>query len=38
MIQRDKHKGKRCFIVATGSSLNKLDLSLLQDEITILIK
>tara|TARA_Y100000004_G_scaffold188423_1_gene242510 strand:- start:866 stop:1576 length:711 start_codon:yes stop_codon:yes gene_type:complete len=35
MIQKNKHKGKRCFIVATGSSLNKLDLSLLRNEITI---
>ena len=35
MIQKNKHKGERCFIVATGSSLNKLDLSLIENEITI---
>ena len=35
MILKNKHKGKRCFIVATGSSINKLDLSLLKNEITI---
>ena len=35
MILKNKHKNKRCFIVATGSSLNKLDLSLLKNEITI---
>lgn len=29
------HKGKRCFIVANGPSLNKIDFSLLRDEITI---
>ncbi len=32
---RDKHKGERCFIVANGPSLQKTDLSLLRDEITI---
>jgi len=29
------HKGERCFIIANGPSLNKMDLSLLKDEITI---
>lgn len=32
---KDIHKGKRCFIVANGPSLKKMDLSLLKDEITI---
>lgn len=31
---RDKHKGERCFIIGNGPSLNKLDLSLLKNEIT----
>jgi len=31
---RNKHKGERCFICATGPSLNKVDLSLLDNEIT----
>lgn len=30
---KDLHKGKRCFIIATGPSLNKLDLSKLKGEI-----
>jgi hypothetical protein len=29
------HQGKRCFILATGPSLNRLDLSLLTNECTI---
>ena len=32
---KDIHKGKRCFIVANGPSLKKIDLSLLKNEITI---
>ncbi len=32
---KDIHKGKRCFIVANGPSLKKMDLSLLKNEITI---
>lgn len=28
------HQGKRCFIIGNGPSLNKLDLTLLRDEIT----
>lgn len=32
---KDLHKGKRCFILATGPSLNELDLSKLKDEYTI---
>lgn len=29
---KDKFKGKRCFIIGNGPSLNKIDLSLLKDE------
>lgn len=32
---KDIHKGKRCFIIANGPSLKKVDLSLLKNEITI---
>ena len=32
---RDKHKGKRGFIIANGPSLQDIDMSLLKDEITI---
>ena len=32
---RDLHKNERCFIVANGPSLSKMDLSPLKDEITI---
>lgn len=31
---KDKHKGQRCFIIGNGPSLNKLDLKMLQNEIT----
>ena len=31
---RDKHKGKRCFIIGNGPSLKNTDLSLLKDEYT----
>lgn len=30
----NKYKGKRCFIIANGPSLNSQDLTLLKDEIT----
>lgn len=30
---KDKHKGERCFIIGTGPSLNKTNLSLIKDEI-----
>jgi len=30
---KDKHKGERCFLVATGPSLNKTDFSLIKNEI-----
>lgn len=32
---RNKHKGKRCFILGNGPSLNEMDISLLKNEITI---
>lgn len=32
---KDKYKGKRCFIICNGPSLNKIDFSLLKNEITI---
>ena len=31
---RDRHKGERCFIIGNGPSLNKTDLSLLEEEIS----
>lgn len=31
----DRHKGKRCFVVGNGPSLNSIDMSLLQNEITL---
>ena len=31
----NKHKGQRCFLVATGPSINKTNLSLLDNEITV---
>jgi hypothetical protein len=34
-LEKNKHMGKRCFIVATGPGVNKVDLSLLDNEITI---
>lgn len=32
---KNKHKGKRCFVIANGPSLKKIDFNLLKDEITI---
>ncbi len=32
---KNLHKGKRCFVIGNGSSLNQLDLSLLEKEITL---
>lgn len=32
---KDRHKGQRVFIIGNGPSLNKTDLSLLKDEVTI---
>ena len=34
---KDIHKGKRCFILANGPSVNKLDFSLLKDEVTFTV-
>lgn len=34
IIFKDKHKGKRCFIIGNGPSLQKQDLSLLKREVT----
>ena len=31
---KDKHRGERCFIIGNGPSLNKMDLSPLQQEVT----
>lgn len=31
---KDIHKGERCFIIGNGPSLNKVDFSLLQNEVT----
>ena len=31
---KDMHRGERCFILATGPSLNKVDLSKIKDEVT----
>lgn len=31
---KDKHRGQRCFIIGNGSSLRKMDLSRLKNEIT----
>ncbi len=35
MMYKNIHRGRRCFILANGPSLNKTDLSLLENEITI---
>ncbi len=32
---KNLHKGKRCFIIANGPSINQMDLSVLKNEITI---
>jgi len=36
-IFKDKYKGKRCFVIGNGPSLNKQDLTLLKGEITIVM-
>ncbi|MGV6830387.1 MAG: 6-hydroxymethylpterin diphosphokinase MptE-like protein [bacterium] len=36
-LLKDKFKGKRCFIVGNGPSLNKCDLSLLKDEYSFAV-
>ena len=35
MFKKNCYKGKRCFILATGPSLLDVDLSLIENEITI---
>jgi hypothetical protein len=32
---RNRHKGKRCFVIGNGPSLKEMDLSVLSDEVTI---
>ena len=32
---KDRHLGERCFIICNGPSLNRMDLSLLKNEVTI---
>lgn len=32
---RDKYKGQRCFVIGNGPSLQKMDLSVLKDEVTM---
>lgn len=34
LAYRNRHKGKRCFIIGNGPSLNKLDLEKLRDEVS----
>jgi hypothetical protein len=34
---KDRHKGERCFILATGPSVKEQDLSVLQDELCIAV-
>lgn len=36
-IFKNKHVGRRCFVIGNGPSLNKQDLSLLSNEITIVM-
>src|SRR4051812_11542434 len=33
-VFKNKHKGERCFIIGNGPSLNKIDLTLLENEVT----
>jgi hypothetical protein len=37
VIFKNKYKGKRCFVIGNGPSLNKVDLSRLEGEITIVM-
>jgi hypothetical protein len=37
LIFKDKYRGRRCFVIGNGPSLNKQDLSLLKGEITIVM-
>ncbi|MGE0632489.1 MAG: 6-hydroxymethylpterin diphosphokinase MptE-like protein [Pseudobdellovibrionaceae bacterium] len=34
---KNRHKGERCFIIGNGPSLNKMDLSLLENEFTFAV-
>ncbi len=34
---RDKHRGKRCFIIGNGPSLNRIDMNYLRDEYTFAV-
>lgn len=34
---KDRHKGKRCFVIGNGSSLSRLDLTKLQHEIVFVV-
>jgi len=36
-VFKNKHMGRRCFVIGNGPSLNKQDLSLLSNEITIVM-
>jgi len=36
-IFKDKYKGKRCFVIGNGPSLNKVDLSRINGEITVVM-
>lgn len=36
-IPRNKHRGQRCFVIASGPSVRRMDLSVLKDEITICV-
>lgn len=36
-VFKDKHKGRRCFVIVNGPSLKKQDLSVLRDEITFVV-
>ncbi|MBA7587664.1 hypothetical protein ES708_29695 [subsurface metagenome] len=36
-VFKNKHAGRRCFVIGNGPSLNKQDLSLLSNEITIVM-
>lgn len=37
LLLRNKHQGERCFILASGPSINKQDLKLLENEYTIAV-
>ena len=35
MVERNRYKNKRCFIIGTSSSISNVDMSLLKDEVTL---